>query len=176
MKSGAEAKRDGSPIAAATPAPPIMSKPRSAHRFCTRGNSDQVGICARRLSLSLINATGRITPRTGAEFVPGSCENARRRRPGRAALPRPAGRMILEPESHDPGNGAHRVRHGVDGRQLLPSDAKAQTRLCQRYRQLMAKGKPRQVVVTAIARKLAGFVRDLPAQAGTASTRRRTRG
>ena len=35
---------------------------------------------------------------------------------------------------------------------------KAQTRLCRRYRQLMAKGKPRQVVVTAIARELAGFV------------------
>ena len=35
---------------------------------------------------------------------------------------------------------------------------RAQTRLCQRYRRLMAKGKPRQVVVTAIARELAGFV------------------
>jgi transposase len=35
---------------------------------------------------------------------------------------------------------------------------KAQTRLCRRYRQLIAKGKPRQVVVTAIARELAGFV------------------
>jgi transposase len=35
---------------------------------------------------------------------------------------------------------------------------KAQIRLCQRYRRLMAKGKPRQVVVTAIARELAGFV------------------
>src|SRR5271170_4870637 len=35
---------------------------------------------------------------------------------------------------------------------------KAQTRLCQRYRRMMAKGKPRQVVVTAIARELAGFV------------------
>ena len=35
---------------------------------------------------------------------------------------------------------------------------KAQTRLCQRYRHMMAKGKPRQVVVTAIARELAGFV------------------
>jgi transposase len=35
---------------------------------------------------------------------------------------------------------------------------KAQTRLCQRYRRMMAKGKPMQVVVTAIARELAGFV------------------
>jgi len=33
---------------------------------------------------------------------------------------------------------------------------KAQTRLCQRYRQMTAKGKPNQVVVTAIARELAG--------------------
>ena len=30
--------------------------------------------------------------------------------------------------------------------------------MCQRYRQMMAKGKPNQVVVTAIARELAGFV------------------
>jgi transposase len=35
---------------------------------------------------------------------------------------------------------------------------KAQTRLCQRYRQMMVKGKPNQVVVTAIARELAGFI------------------
>ena len=35
---------------------------------------------------------------------------------------------------------------------------KAQTRLCQRYRQMMARGKLNQVVVTAIARELAGFV------------------
>jgi len=35
---------------------------------------------------------------------------------------------------------------------------KAQTRLCQRYRSMVAKGKPNQVVVTAVARELAGFV------------------
>jgi hypothetical protein len=35
---------------------------------------------------------------------------------------------------------------------------KAQTRLCHRYRQMMMKGKLKQVVVTAIARELAGFV------------------
>ena len=35
---------------------------------------------------------------------------------------------------------------------------KAQTRLCQRYRRMMAKGKPTPVIVTAIARELAGFV------------------
>jgi transposase len=35
---------------------------------------------------------------------------------------------------------------------------KAQTRLCQRYRQMMAKDKLKQIIVTAIARELAGFV------------------
>jgi len=35
---------------------------------------------------------------------------------------------------------------------------KAQTRLCQRFRQMTAKGMPNQVVVTAIGRELAGFV------------------
>jgi transposase len=35
---------------------------------------------------------------------------------------------------------------------------KAQTRLCQRYRRMIAQGKLKQVVVTAIARELAGFV------------------
>jgi len=36
---------------------------------------------------------------------------------------------------------------------------KAQTRLCQRYRQMLAKGKLKPIVVTATARELAGFVR-----------------
>jgi len=35
---------------------------------------------------------------------------------------------------------------------------KAQMRLCSRYRHLVAKGKAKQVVVTAIARELAGFI------------------
>ena len=35
---------------------------------------------------------------------------------------------------------------------------KAQTRLCSRYRKLLARGKRVQVVVTAIARELLGFV------------------
>ena len=35
---------------------------------------------------------------------------------------------------------------------------KAQTRLCARYRSMIAKGKKPTVVVTAIARELAGFV------------------
>jgi len=35
---------------------------------------------------------------------------------------------------------------------------KAQVRLCGRYRRLWAKGKPKQVIVTAIARELCGFM------------------
>ena len=35
---------------------------------------------------------------------------------------------------------------------------KAQTRLCRRYQRMMAAGKLKPVVVTAIARELAGFV------------------
>lgn len=35
---------------------------------------------------------------------------------------------------------------------------KAQTRLCRRYRQMMARGKPKPVIIIAIARELAGFV------------------
>jgi prophage tail gpP-like protein len=45
----------------------------------------------------------------------------------------------------------------------LPSEvkdiaAKAQTRLCARYRALSAKGKKPTVTVTALARELSGFV------------------
>ena len=53
---------------------------------------------------------------------------------------------------------------------------KAQTRLCQRYRRMIARGKLKQVVVTAIARELAGFVwaiacitSDPPAKTSTAT-------
>lgn len=35
---------------------------------------------------------------------------------------------------------------------------KAQVRLCGRYRKLMTKGKPKGVVVTAIAREMAAFL------------------
>ena len=35
---------------------------------------------------------------------------------------------------------------------------KAQTRLCARYRRLMARGKTKQTVVTAIARELSAFI------------------
>jgi transposase len=54
---------------------------------------------------------------------------------------------------------------------------KAQTRLCQRYRRMMAKDKPKPVIVTAIARELAGFIwsiacitSDPPAKTSTATT------
>ena len=35
---------------------------------------------------------------------------------------------------------------------------KAQTRLCGRYRKLIARGKKSQIAVTAVARELLGFV------------------
>ena len=35
---------------------------------------------------------------------------------------------------------------------------KAQLRMCQRYRHLMAAGKPKVVVTTAIAREMVGFI------------------
>jgi transposase len=35
---------------------------------------------------------------------------------------------------------------------------KAQSRLHRRYRRLAARGKPKQVIVTAIARELTGFL------------------
>src|SRR6202521_3704656 len=54
---------------------------------------------------------------------------------------------------------------------------KAQTLLCQRYRRMMARGKPTPVIVTAIARELAGFVwsiacvtSDPPAKTSAATT------
>ncbi len=37
----------------------------------------------------------------------------------------------------------------------------AQLRLCKRYRKLTARGKHRNVAVVAIARELAGFIRDI---------------
>jgi transposase len=41
---------------------------------------------------------------------------------------------------------------------------KAQLRLCTRYRQMMARGKNKSVVITAIARELAGFIWDIARQ------------
>jgi len=40
----------------------------------------------------------------------------------------------------------------------------AQLRLCQRYRRMRARGKPAQVVITAIAREMAGFLWDIARQ------------
>jgi hypothetical protein len=58
---------------------------------------------------------------------------------------------------------------------------KAQTRLCQRYRSMLARGKLKQVVVTAIARELAGFVwsiacitSDAPVKASAVATSNNT--
>jgi len=43
-------------------------------------------------------------------------------------------------------------------KEILDISWKAQVRLCSRYRKLWAKGKPKQVVITAIARELCGFM------------------
>jgi len=53
-----------------------------------------------------------------------------------------------------------RRQRGVDP-QLRQVGWKAQLRLCGRYRQLSAKGKPRQKVVVAIGRELLGFIWDI---------------
>jgi transposase len=72
-------------------------------------------------------------------------------------------RTLLIEAAHCYRFPARIARHKMATMDLVPDAVriiawKAQTRLCQRYRRLMAKGKPRQVVVTAIARELAGFV------------------
>ena len=91
-------------------------------------------------------------------------------------------RTVLIEAAHSyrfPARIARRKLAAVDA---VPEDVraiawKAQTRLCQRYRHMMAKGKPTQVIVTAIARELAGFVwsiacitSDPPAKTSVAST------
>jgi transposase len=91
-------------------------------------------------------------------------------------------RTVLIEAAHSyrfPARIARRKLAAVDA---VPEDMraiawKAQTRLCQRYRHMMAKGKPTQVIVTAIARELAGFVwsiacitSDPPAKTSVAST------
>ncbi len=43
-------------------------------------------------------------------------------------------------------------------KEILDISWKAQVRLCSRYRRFWAKGKPKQVIVTAIARELCGFI------------------
>jgi transposase len=62
-----------------------------------------------------------------------------------------------------PAREAVRYRARVEG---LPDEIRAvawraQVRLCQRFRRLMAAGKPLPKVTTAIARELAGFVWDI---------------
>jgi hypothetical protein len=72
-------------------------------------------------------------------------------------------RTLLIEAAHSYRFPARVARHKLVAIDAVPEAVreitwKAQTRLCQRYRHMMAKGKLRQVVVTAIARELAGFV------------------
>jgi hypothetical protein len=72
-------------------------------------------------------------------------------------------RTLLIEAAHSYRFPARVARHKLAAIDAVPEAVcaiawKAQTRLCHRYRQMMAKDKPRQVVVTAIARELAGFV------------------
>jgi len=72
-------------------------------------------------------------------------------------------RTLLIEAAHSYRYPARIGRHKLTAVDAVPEAVraiawKAQTRLCQRYRQMTAKGKPNQVVVTAIARELAGFV------------------
>jgi transposase len=72
-------------------------------------------------------------------------------------------RTLLIEAAHSYRFPARVARHKLAAVDAVPETVreiawKAQTRLCQRYRHMMAKGKLRQVVVTAIARELAGFV------------------
>jgi transposase len=72
-------------------------------------------------------------------------------------------RTLLIEAAHSYRLPARLARHKLAAVDAVPETMreiawKAQTRLCQRYRHMMAKGKLRQVVVTAIARELAGFV------------------
>jgi transposase len=72
-------------------------------------------------------------------------------------------RTLLIEAAHSYRLPARIGRHKVAAVDTVPEFVraiawKAQTRLCQRYRSMMARGKLTQVVVTAIARELAGFV------------------
>jgi transposase len=72
-------------------------------------------------------------------------------------------RTVLIEAAHSYRHPARLARRKLAAVDVVPEVVraiawKAQTRLCPRYRQMMAKGKPNQVVVTAIARELAGFV------------------
>jgi transposase len=72
-------------------------------------------------------------------------------------------RTLLIEAAHSYRFPARVARHKLAAVDAVPEVVreiawKAQTRLCQRYRHMMARGKLRNVVVTAIARELAGFV------------------
>jgi transposase len=72
-------------------------------------------------------------------------------------------RTLLIEAAHSYRFPARLARNKLKAVDAVPDAAraiawKAQTRLCQRYHQMMARGKLNQVVVTAIARELAGFV------------------
>jgi transposase len=72
-------------------------------------------------------------------------------------------RTLLIEAAHSYRFPARVARHKLVAFDAVPEAVreitwKAQTRLCQRYRYMMAKGKLTQVVVSAIARELAGFV------------------
>lgn len=72
-------------------------------------------------------------------------------------------RTLLVEAAHSYRFPARIARHKLAAVDAVPETVraiawKAQIRLCQRYRHMMAKGKPKQVAVTAIARELAGFV------------------
>lgn len=51
---------------------------------------------------------------------------------------------------------AERRKHGTS--EAIATARKAQARLCAKFRKLVAKGKPTQKAVVAVARELAGFV------------------
>jgi len=70
---------------------------------------------------------------------------------------------------------ARTSRHLLKRSQELPEPIrktawKAQVRLCGRFRSLSAKGKPKQVVATAIARELAGFIWAISRQVNLSTT------
>src|ERR1700750_2806356 len=95
-------------------------------------------------------------------------------------------RTLLIEAAHSYRLPARVGRHKVAGVGAVPETVceitwKGQNRLCQRYRSMMARGKPKQVVVTAIARELAGFVwsiacitSDAPVKANAVATSNNT--
>lgn len=115
---------------------------------------------------SWLNACG--LDDTAQKRRPTEERQARRCQPGGIAPGRAANRglgagSLLIEAAHSYRFPARIARHKLPAVGAVPEAVraiawKAQTRLCQRYRHLMAKGKPNQVVVTAIARELAGFI------------------